>query len=273
MLPEISQRQDALSIELIRRRLSTRVVGHQMYLFGEVESTNEVLRELGRAGAREGTVVLAECQRAGRGRHGKRWFSPGGVNLYASVLLRPAISPRQAPAFSFIASLALADAVRALGLPAAIKWPNDLLVERKKVAGVLAEVVTLGDRLEYVILGVGVNLNVEPRALVEALGEAGRAATSLRSLLGREVDRNAFAATFFECLERWLWVHREQGAAAVLQAWRDRDILTGRRVEVRQDGATFDGRALGVEEDGQLVVEDSAGRARRVVAGEVRLLE
>lgn len=273
MSPETSIVPDALSIEVIRRYLSTEVVGRQIYLFGEVASTNEVLRHLSKAGAREGTVVLAEGQSAGRGRLGKSWFSPSGVNLYASVLFRPAIGPEAAPVFSFIASLGLAGAIGALGLPAAIKWPNDTLVGRRKVAGVLAEVATSGDRLDYVILGVGVNLNVERSRLLEALGEAGHAAASLRELLGKEVERNLFAARFFNSLDEWFRVYRDQGSAPVLKAWRERDILTGRRVQVREGQAAFDGRVLGVHTDGQLVVEDSKGVTRKVAAGEVRLLD
>lgn len=264
--------RDALSIEAIRRQLSARTVGRQIYLFGEVTSTNAVLRDLARAGAREGTVVLAESQTAARGRLGKSWFSPFGVNLYASVLFRPAIGPKEASVFSFMASLAVADAIRAAGVPAAIKWPNDILVERRKVAGALAELATSDDRLDYVILGVGVNLNVEGKALLEALGEAGHAATSLREAAGKEIDRNAFAARFLNALDEWLGVYRAEGSPPLLRAWRDRDILTGRRVEVREEAATFDGRALGLDPDGHLLVEDSKGRARRVVAGEVRLL-
>jgi BirA family biotin operon repressor/biotin-[acetyl-CoA-carboxylase] ligase len=195
------------------------------------------------------------------------------VNLYASVLFRPAIGPKDAPVFSFVAGLAVADAVRSLGLAAAIKWPNDILVNRKKVAGVLAELATTGDRLDYVILGVGVNLNVERAALVEALGDAGRAAASLRELAGRDIDRNAFAASFLTFLDEWFSVYGDRHAEAVLQAWRDRDILTGRRVEVREDGSVFQGRALGVDAQGHLLVEEAKGRSRQVVAGQVRPLD
>ncbi len=273
MSPDTSLVQDALSIEVIRRQLSARTVGRRIHLYGEVLSTNAVLRELARAGAPEGTVVLAGGQSAGRGRGGKTWFSPPGVNLYASVLFRPAIPPMSAAVFSFIASLALADAVRRLGLPAAIKWPNDILVNRKKVAGVLSELATLGERLEYVILGVGVNLNVEREALLEALGDAGRAATSLAEALGRPIDRNAFAAAFLNLLDYWFEVSRDQGGPALLQAWREREIMTGRRVEVREGGRAFDGRVLGLDAEGHLQVADSHGRIHRVAVGEVRLLE
>jgi BirA family biotin operon repressor/biotin-[acetyl-CoA-carboxylase] ligase len=263
----------ALDIEAIRRQLWPDGVGHRLCLYVEVPSTNATLRDLARAGAPDGTVVLAESQTAGRGRAGQTWFSPPGVNLYASVLLRPAIPPRAVPVFSFVTSLALADTVDEQGLRAAIKWPNDILVKGKKVAGVLTEVAAAGDHVEFVILGVGVNLNVTRQALHAALGPAGRAAGSLQELVGRPIDRNAFAATFLNYLGQWLGIYREQGAAPILRAWRDRDILTGARVEVREEAATFDGRVRGVGLDGCLEVEDVQGRIHGVVAGEIRLIE
>lgn len=265
--------EDALAIPRIRQELSTQTVGRRILLYDEVASTNAVMRELARGGASEGTVVLAEAQTAGRGRDTKAWFSPPGVNLYASVLLRPAIAPADAPAFAFMASLALADAVREVGLTPAIKWPNDVLVKGKKVAGVRAELATGGDTLEYLILGIGVNLNVERKALLHALGAAGQWATSLAEALGRPVDRNGFAAAFLNALDEWLGIQREQGTAPLLLAWRDLDIVTGRRVEVHEGGTVFDGRALGVDDHGHLRVEDVRGRVRQVVGAEIRLLE
>ncbi len=273
MLPEAVVFSDSLSIELIRRGLSAGLVGNQIYLFDAVSSTNDVLRRLAAEGAREGTVVLAEEQRAGRGRQGQRWYSPRGMNLYGSVLFRPPIPPKEAPVFSFIASLALTEAIWAEGLPAAIKWPNDVLVERKKVAGTLVECATVDRAVEHVILGVGVNLNVSRAALRVALGEAGRAATSLREVAGRAIDRNAFTATFLNILDRWFETYAEHGPQPVLEAWRDRDILTGRRVEIRGDGEPYDGRVLGVNREGHLVVENGPGAAHEVLAGEVRLAD
>ena len=131
---------DSLCIDLIRRELTAETVGFEIQLFREVVSTNDALRTLAEAGAREGTVVLAESQRGGRGRLGKAWFSPEGVNLYASVLFRPKISPRAVPVFCCIASLALADAIAAAGVPAGVRWPNDVLVGDGKVAGTLSAV-------------------------------------------------------------------------------------------------------------------------------------
>ena len=273
MAADTATTQDTLSIDRIRQDLSARTVGHRLCLYDTVPSTNLVLRDLARSGAAEGTVVLAEAQTAGQGRSGKTWFSPPGVNLYASILLRPAIPPAAAPVFTFAASLALADAVVELGLTPAIKWPNDLLVGGRKVAGVRAEMATTGDALEYVILGVGVNLNVSREALRQALGEAGQAATSLATALGRPVDRSAFVAAFLNALDEWLVIYRERGAPALLAAWRDLDVVTGRRVEVREGAVAFDGRALGVAASGHLEVQDALGRIHEVVGAEIRLLE
>jgi BirA family biotin operon repressor/biotin-[acetyl-CoA-carboxylase] ligase len=265
--------QRPLLVEEIRRRLQTALVGRHLYVLHEVESTNATLRAMARAGSVEGTTVLAESQTQGRGRHGQPWFSPAGLNLYASVLFRPTFPPREAPRFSFIASLSAADAVRECGASPAIKWPNDVLVERKKIAGTLVECATQGEDIEYVILGVGVNLNVAPSALRAALGRQAMAATSLAAIVGREIDRSAFAASYLNHLDRWAARCREEGVAPILAAWRDRDILTGRRVEVRKPDAAFSGRVRGVDDLGHLIVEDSMGRRHSVVAEEIRILD
>jgi BirA family biotin operon repressor/biotin-[acetyl-CoA-carboxylase] ligase len=264
---------ELLSVEAIRKRLRTAVVGQHLYVFGEVDSTNSVLRALARAGAADGTVVLADGQRQGRGRLGQEWFSPSGVNLYASVLLRDRVRPREAGLISLLAGLALADTVKELGVDPAIKWPNDILVERKKIGGSLMECAVRGEAVDFLVLGVGVNLNVDPDSLRAALGEAATAATSLSAVTGHEIDRNAFAASYLNHLEEWALRRRTCGAAPVLAAWRDLDILTGRRVTVRGAGNGFDGRVLGVNDEGQLVVQDCLGRRHLVLAEEIRVLD
>lgn len=261
---------DLLTIDGIRRRLRTATVGGQIYLFGEVDSTNAKLRTLARGGARAGTVVLAEGQTAGRGRRGQEWFSPSGVNLYASVLLRPALGPPELPVFSLIAPLAVADALRDFGVSAGIKWPNDLLVNGKKVGGTLVECAMRGDEIEYVILGVGVNLNVDPLVLRAALGPAGVFATSLAALVGREIDRNEFAAAYLNHLDAWVQAWEAGRSDAIRAAWADHDILTGRRVTVRGRDTAYEGRAVGVDANGSLLVQDSLGQRHALTIEEVR---
>lgn len=263
---------DCLCVDLIRRRLETEVVGFQTYLHQEVDSTNAALRRLAEAGARAGTVVLAEAQHAGRGRRGTPWFSPPGVNLYASVLFRPAIGPSAVPVFSFITSLALSDAIWAEGVPAAIKWPNDILIEGRRVAGSFSAFATAGDLLDYVILGTGVNLNVDRRVLERGLGAAAAGTTSVREEAGRPIDRNGFTATYLNTLEKWFDVYRVSGPTGVLRAWREREALAGRWVAAH-DATGCEGRVLGANREGQLIVQDASGEQHRVVAGEIVVRE
>jgi BirA family biotin operon repressor/biotin-[acetyl-CoA-carboxylase] ligase len=258
-----------LSVEAIRRGLVTERVGVQTYLFGEVGSTNAVLRHLAETGAADGTVVLADAQTLGRGRLGKPWFSPPARNLYASVLLRPSIVPSAVPVFSIIASLAVADAVWAEGLCAAVKWPNDVLLDRRKIAGTLIGYAIEGDRTQYVILGVGINVNVDRPMLVEGLAAAARHATSLAEAAGRPIDRNALAARVLSALEKWDDVYRARGAAPLVEAWRERDGLAGHRVRIREPRREWSARVIGITLAGRLLVEDDAGAPCEVADGEV----
>jgi BirA family transcriptional regulator, biotin operon repressor / biotin---[acetyl-CoA-carboxylase] ligase len=263
---------DSLCVDLIRRHLSAETIGRRILLYGGVPSTNLVLRDLAARGAVEGTVVLAEEQVHGRGRHGRSWFSPPGLNLYVSVLFRPGLDLREVPRFSLIASLALTEAIWGEGLPATIKWPNDILVDGRKVAGTLAETVDLTGTRPYVILGVGVNMNVDDEALQGALRDDAGEATSLRQAGGREIDRNLFAASLLNHLERWFAAARDREWDTVLAAWRERDGLRGHRVEIRGAGPAWQGRAEGIDADGYLEIVTDAGVRQRVISGEIRLV-
>jgi BirA family biotin operon repressor/biotin-[acetyl-CoA-carboxylase] ligase len=262
-----------LSVDAIRRELSGTTVGQLLYVYGTLDSANARLARLAAAGAPDGTVVLADAQTAACGRRGAPWFSPPGVNLYASVLFRRSFTVKEVPVFSFITALAVVDAVDELGLHAVIKWPNDVLVGRKKVAGARGECAMRGDVADHVILGVGVNVNVTSFALAQALGSAGQLATSLAELTGEPIDRNAFAGTYLRALDEWAALHDARGPDSVLAAWRDREILGGRRVEVRDADGSYEGRVLGVGADGHLIVREPYGDYHDVPSGEVRLAE
>jgi BirA family biotin operon repressor/biotin-[acetyl-CoA-carboxylase] ligase len=267
----VDRTPDRLIIADIRRSLTTTTVGRHIYLFGEVDSTNTRLRSLAQAGACTGTVVLAEGQTAGRGRLGKVWFSPSGLNLYASVLLRPRLSPRDLGAFSLIAGLALSDAIKKFGAIPSIKWPNDVLIADKKVGATLLDCVTDGDEVDHVLFGVGVNLNVELSVLRAALGPEGDVATTLAAATGHTIDRNAFAAAYLNALDRWVSIWDEQGPEAILVAWRRREILGGRRVQVRGPEAAWEGRVLGVDDHGRLWIQDTMGRHHALTGEEVHI--
>jgi len=264
---------DRLSLDGLRRHLTTEVVGHHVYIFGRVDSTNKALARVADRGATEGTVVLAEAQTAGRGRHGSTWFSPEAANLYLSVLFHPRIAPRELPLFAPIASLALAEAVWLAGAPARIKWPNDVVVGDCKLGGVLVQAPVISGRLAYVILGIGVNLNVATAELATGLGAAAEGAVALQDVVGQPVDRNAFAASLLNRLEKWHQTFLSRGPEAVHAAWQARDVLRGQRLEARTAGEVCEGWARGIDTDGSLIIEGDDGQARHILTGAVRVLD
>lgn len=264
---------ERFSMQMIHRDLDARIVGQHIHIFDEVESTNAMLRDLARLGASDGTVVLAESQRKGRGRLGRPWFSPPNVNFYASVLLEGELRLEDMGPVSFIGSLATSDAIKDLGLAPAIKWPNDVLLGRQKVAGALLEWVPRELVPDCAVIGVGVNLNVDLAVLREALGPEAAYATSVAAALGRPVDRSRFAASFLNHLDRWWQRYRLLGARPLVRAWQDRDILTGRRVELRGAGGSIEGRALGIDDGGRLIVRTAAGDRHVVLTEDVRVLD
>ena len=264
---------ERFSMQVIHRDLDARIVGQHIHIFDEVESTNAMLRDLARLGASDGTVVLAESQRRGRGRLGRPWFSPPNVNFYASVLLEGELRLEDMGPVSFIGSLATSDAIKDLGLAPAIKWPNDVLLDRQKVAGALLEWVPRELVPDCAVIGVGVNLNVDLAMLREALGPEAAFATSVAAALGRPIDRSRFAASFLNHLDRWWRRYRLAGARPLVRAWQDRDILTGRRVELRGAGRSIEGRALGIDDGGRLIVRTAAGDRHMVLTEDVRVLD
>lgn len=245
------------------RRLGKVVVFRQ-----ETGSTNEEARWLARRGAEEGTVVVAEAQAEGRGRLGRGWVSPARVNLYLSVILRPALPPANAAWFTLLAAVELCRTVRGLyGLEPTIKWPNDLLLEGRKAAGILAEMEAEVDRVRFIVLGIGVNLNMTRdlfphRPLYPA--------TSVSLVLGRTVNRAAFARRLIENLDRGYEGFLRDGPGPVRDAWMALAAhRVGDRVDVSAPGGTVRGRFLGIDDAGAMILEGPGGGERVVHMGDV----
>jgi BirA family biotin operon repressor/biotin-[acetyl-CoA-carboxylase] ligase len=235
----------------------------------ELDSTQRVARDLARAGAAEGTVVIAETQTAGRGRLGRRWHSPPGVNFYGSIVLRPELPLTAVPQIALVAGLAAADAIAAeTGLRPGLKWPNDVQLGGKKVVGILTEMEAEVERVLHVIAGIGVNVNAPAQAFPPELRAT---ASSLALESGRRIERAAFVgrllAVFEARYERLLAV----GFAAMRRDWDSYCALTGRTVQVTAPGGIVAGRVRGVADDGALVVEEAPAALHRIVAGEVTL--
>lgn len=234
-----------------------------------IDSTQRRARELARAGAPEGTVVLADRQSAGRGRLGRTWFSPAGAGVMCTIVLRPPCDPATVAPLPLVAGLAVADAVRgATGLAPGLKWPNDVQLGGRKVAGILAELEGELDRVDAVLLGIGVNVNLRADALPPELASG---ATSLRIACGRPVDRVDVAARLLAAIEARYGRFLAEGFRTMRSEWEAASVLTGREVEVIGPSPGFAGRVRGVDDDGALLLDAPDGAPRRVIAGEVTL--
>ncbi len=252
----------------ITRDLGTAVIGGTIRYEDEIPSTNTLAMELAHAGAAEGTVVLAEAQSGGRGRLGREWFSPRG-NMYFSVILRPPIPPSRAPLLTLMGAVASASAIRSqTGVAAGIKWPNDLLINGKKAAGILTEMSAEPDRIRYVVLGIGVNANMDP-ALFSS--EVRRTATTLALEAGMAVDRTDLLRRMLLELDHWYGRFRDD-AAGMLAAWRLLNVTLGNRIRVSGAGPVREGLARDVDEEGRLILELDDGTGLPVAAGDVTIV-
>lgn len=260
--PDLIEEADLLS------RLPSGSMWQSLTSLPTTDSTNSRAVRLAEEGAPHGAVVCADCQTGGRGRFGRRWESPPGLNLYVSLVLRPPVEPRHAPRLTLVAAVALAAAVEeCVSAPAALKWPNDLYLGGRKAAGILAEMSADTDRVRHVVVGVGLNVNAEPSDFPEEL--RGKA-TSLKMAAGtsfRRIDVLArFLARFSEAYATFL----SDGLGALLPEWHRRCLLSGRRVLLRRRDGEVRGTALRVDEGGALLFRpDGARGAERIHSGEI----
>jgi len=265
---QLRQSPDTLMPEAIQTGLSCRRIGSRVRYFDETDSTNLQACRLGDEGEAEGLVVIADRQTSGKGRMGRQWESPGGVNLYASILLRPPIPPFETPRLTFLSAIAVCRAItRCSGLQPTVKWPNDVLLNGEKVAGLLNEMSSETDQVHYVVLGVGVNLNMRPEQFPEALRYP---ATSLAIASGQTVSRLDFTRTLLLEIDKLYQSFLEQGSAPILAAWTDLCAMTGQKVQVDCNEQQIEGVMLGLAEDGALLVRTAAGKIENIYAGDVR---
>ncbi len=257
--------------ETLKERLAGQRIGELVRYFRELDSTNIMACRLARDGAPEGTVVVADAQGKGKGRLNRAWQSPAGRNLYVSIILRPPIDPPSAPQLTLVAGVAVAELLTACGLKhLTIKWPNDVLISGKKVCGILTEISSAARGVDFIVLGVGLNVNMNRGDFEPSLGDI---ATSLKIETGKTHDRIAVISGLLNFFETWYKVFLRAGFPGVRDTWlRHADIL-GRpiRVVFREDAQT--GVVLGIDDDGAIVMQDADGTAQRVIAGDVYLLK
>ena len=252
----------------ISQDLKTALVGRKVICYDAVDSTNLVLKNLAREGAEDGTVVVADSQGTGRGRMERAFFSPPGKGIWVSILLRPTFLPQDAPKCTLMAAVAVARAMEAFGLRAEIKWPNDILHDGRKLVGILTEMSAEMDRVNYVVIGIGINVNIAPE---DFPAELRAIATSLMQMKGAPMPRVAFLQELLRALDDLYTSVQHEGFAPVLAAWREYAVTLGQEVRViGPAGEAFEGVAADIDAEGALLVDTAEGR-RRVLAGDVSI--
>jgi len=258
---------DVLIPAMLRRRLEGTPFAKHMHHFFTIGSTNDAALELGHSGAPHGTVVLAEQQTAGRGRVGRKWHSEKSNGIYMSVLLRPGISPVEAPLITLVAGLAARDAVaEQTGVVPDVRWPNDLMLGGKKCGGILTEMHAEPDRVQYVVVGIGINVNHETLP-----SDIRGLATSLRIETGHTQSRNELVVRLLRALDGYYNQFLRQGTEAILRRFREvSSYCEGKRVRVATATETYLATTAGLDSSGVLRVRRENGKTEPVLAGDVR---
>lgn len=257
---------DILTPDLLRKRLKGNLFGKRVFHFFKTDSTNRVAMELGFSGEPEGTVVMAEEQTAGRGRAGRAWHSQKGTGLYISILLRPRLAPAQAPLLTMLAGISAQAAVQALtGLVPDLKWPNDLLLNGKKLGGILTEMHAEVSAVRFVVVGIGINTNQE-----KFPAELASIATSLRKESGRITFRLELLVRLLTQFENDYSRFLREGAPFVVERFQKlSDFAKGRRVRVETGAESYLGTTAGLSPEGLLLVSRENGPLTTVIAGDV----
>lgn len=244
--------------------LKTKILGKKIYSFKKTDSTNTAAYKLAESGEKEGAVVFAEEQSRGRGRFKRAWESPQG-GIYMSIILRPKLEPLMTARITLAVSVAVAEAIReTTNLPARIKWPNDVLINGLKVSGILTEMSAEQDEIDFIVVGIGINVNTDPEDLPEG-------ATALKKELNSEVSKVALAKKALKLLEeRYLKI--ESDFSAIIDEWRNLTATLGKRVKVHTHTEQLEGQALDVDDNGGLILRLDSGFNKHILSGDVELM-
>jgi len=260
---------DRLFPEEIGDGLATRFLGRTVYYCDSVSSTNNLAKELAGQGAADGTLVVAEEQTGGKGRLGRQWCSAKYKGSFFSFILFPPLMPQEANMVTLITAVAMASAVRdETGVAAGIKWPNDLLVNGKKICGILTELSAEMERINYMVVGVGLNVNQEKNDFPE---EVSASATSLKDQTGSNISRVKLVQAFLLEFEKWYLLALENGFAPVLARWKEMSVSLNCPVRIHNPNSSWDGWAEDIDSDGALLLRLPGGEIKRVISGEVSL--
>ncbi len=247
----------------LRYRLETSIIGRRIVVYEQTTSTMDVAHQLAQAGEPQGTCVLAESQTGGRGRLGRRWSSPVGDGIYLSLILRPPLSSCAAPQVTLLAAVSVALSIRAITeIPVQVKWPNDIVVQGKKVCGILTEMRLDDTQGRYLVVGIGVNVNTSRDRLLDG-------ATSLRVECGEIVSRIDLCRRLLQQFDEQYAVLIDRSFRPIAELWETFSSISGGHVRVDLQDRVLEGQAVGIDQDGALLVRCDHGVVERVVAGDV----
>jgi BirA family biotin operon repressor/biotin-[acetyl-CoA-carboxylase] ligase len=254
----------------IQEGLQTEIFGKtELVYLPETDSTNRVAKDLALKNSPEGTLVIAEKQTQGRGRLGRQWFSPADDGIYISLILRPAIPPQEAPKLTLLTAVAVADAVIDLtALPVHIKWPNDILINDKKTAGILTEINSEMDRVNYIVVGLGLNVNTPSFP-----DEIKDLATSLFLETGQKWSRLKLVQAYLCRFEEYYTLFKKSGFNSVLSRWKELTRMIGKSINVSMLNEHYQGVVQAIDPDGALILKDPNGKIQRIICGDVTILK
>lgn len=246
------------------------MIGHRLHYYDKIGSTNEEAFRLGEEGAPEGTVLIAESQTSGKGRMQRVWYSPPGANIYTSVILRPPAGTMKATQIPIAAGVAAAETLNELCPGKAwIKWPNDVLIGGKKVCGILAQIKMSGQAVDFVVVGIGINVNLGRKQFPRDIQAI---ATSMAIEAGREISRPELIIRLYENMAKWYRELTRNGFAAVRERWLNLSEMIGKTVSVMFQNDAVSGEAVGLDEDGSLILRTATNQRKTVSAGDATIL-
>lgn len=259
------------NLKILEERLAGKLFGHKIYYYSETGSTNDDAFSLGNECAPEGTAVIADSQTGGKGRLGRLWQSPSGTNIYTSVILRPRMESSGASRIPIMVGVAVAEVLDAY-CPGKIslKWPNDVLLNDKKVCGILSQAKITNGKIEFVVLGIGINVNMSDSQFP---GKIRHIATSLLLDTGREVSREDLIISLYENLEKWYKQLTQKGFGGTREKWLSRTKMIGQTVQVVFKEEIITGKAAGIDGDGSLILVADGNKEIKVSAGDATIIK
>lgn len=247
----------------IAHGLNTRFIAKKIHYFDYLASTMDMAMQLGMQAAPNGTLVLAESQTKGRGRLGRGWFSPKYKGIYLSLILRPKISPSASPILTLLSAVSICETIKKIvGLDAQIKWPNDVLICNKKVAGILTEMNAEVDKINFVVIGIGLNVNNDKKSLIAQ-------STSLKEQAAQPISRVLLLQEFLRRIEQYYCIWEDKGVQHIIDKWRNFSLTLGRRVKVYCQNKHIEGQAVDIDTDGALLIRKDSGLMQKVFSGDV----